>query len=47
MLGALATRLDIPREVWLATLEERIPDQLLELNRQAFAAGEELAASTV
>jgi indolepyruvate ferredoxin oxidoreductase beta subunit len=43
LLGALATRLDIPTEVWARTLEERIPPRLLELNRKAFAAGMELA----
>lgn len=47
MLGALAARLDIPRASWLKTLEERIPEQLLELNRKAFAVGEELAAGVV
>jgi Pyruvate/2-oxoacid:ferredoxin oxidoreductase gamma subunit len=35
----LAERLDIPQEVWDKTLEERIPERLLELNRQAFREG--------
>ncbi len=39
MLGALAERLDIPHAVWEKTLEERIPERLLELNRKAFAEG--------
>ena len=39
LLGALAARLDVPLEVWDGTLEQRIPSQLLPLNRQAFAAG--------
>ena len=39
MLGALAERLDIPQEVWDKTLEERIPERLLELNRKAFREG--------
>ena len=39
LLGTLATRLDIPEEVWEKTLEERIPPRLLELNQKAFAAG--------
>jgi indolepyruvate ferredoxin oxidoreductase beta subunit len=43
LLGALATRLDIPAEVWAGTLEGRIPPRLLELNRKAFAAGRDLA----
>ena len=41
LLGALASRLDIPLEVWGRTLEDRIPPQLLELNQRAFEAGRE------
>jgi indolepyruvate ferredoxin oxidoreductase beta subunit len=41
LLGALASRLEIPQEVWVRTLEERIPPKLLDLNRRAFAAGRE------
>jgi indolepyruvate ferredoxin oxidoreductase beta subunit len=39
LLGALAARLDIPSDVWKKTLQERVPQGLLELNTQAFAAG--------
>ncbi len=39
LLGALSTSLDIPAEAWDATLGERVPTHLLELNRHAFAAG--------
>lgn len=39
LLGALAERLDIPDAVWRETLQERVPQGLLELNTQAFAAG--------
>ncbi len=39
LLGALATHLDIPGEVWQKTLEDRVPEKLLKLNRVAFAAG--------
>lgn len=39
LLGALAGRLDIPREVWEKTLAGRIPQRLLPLNQKAFAAG--------
>ncbi len=42
LLGALATHLDIPGEVWQKTLEDRVPEKLLELNRGAFAAGREI-----
>jgi indolepyruvate ferredoxin oxidoreductase beta subunit len=47
LLGALSTRLDIPAEAWERTLEERIPAKLLELNRKAFAAGQEAAGVKV
>lgn len=47
VLGALAPHLDIPLKVWQQTLEERIPKQLLALNREAFSAGNELAGSLV
>ncbi|MFQ6045643.1 MAG: indolepyruvate oxidoreductase subunit beta [Gemmatimonadales bacterium] len=39
LLGALATLLDIPTEVWRKTLETRIPERLLALNMAAFDAG--------
>jgi indolepyruvate ferredoxin oxidoreductase beta subunit len=45
MLGALATRLDLPQSAWDDTLEARIPAQLLALNRDAFAAGRDAVAS--
>ena len=41
LLGALASRLDIPEETWERTLRERIPPKLLELNQKAFSAGRE------
>jgi indolepyruvate ferredoxin oxidoreductase beta subunit len=47
LLGALASHLDIPESVWEETLEGRIPERLLELNRKAFLAGGDLAASPV
>lgn len=43
LLGALSTHMDIPGEVWHKTLEDRVPEKLLELNREAFAAGQEMA----
>jgi len=45
LLGALASRLDIPQAVWEETLEGRIPARLLELNRKAFAAGQEVSVN--
>jgi indolepyruvate ferredoxin oxidoreductase beta subunit len=47
LLGALAAHLDIPSEVWEKTLEERIPDRILALNREAFAAGREMVPGPV
>ena len=44
LLGSLATHLDIPAEVWEKTLEDRVPEKLLELNRKAFAAGQEMSS---
>lgn len=45
LLGALSASLDIPPETWESTLQERIPEKLLALNQQAFAAGRELSAA--
>lgn len=39
LLGVLSTYLDIPPQVWERTLETRIPDRLLALNRRAFQLG--------
>ena len=39
LLGTLAGHLDIPGDVWTRTLEGRIPDRLLSLNKKAFSAG--------
>jgi indolepyruvate ferredoxin oxidoreductase beta subunit len=45
LLGALSASLDIPQETWESTLQERIPEKLLALNQQAFAAGRQLTMS--
>ncbi|MGD8866808.1 MAG: indolepyruvate oxidoreductase subunit beta [Gemmatimonadales bacterium] len=47
VLGVLAALLDIPADVWERTLESRIPKQILALNQQAFAAGQEFVSSLV
>ena len=47
LLGTLSAHLDIPQAVWDETLTGRIPAKLLDLNRKAFAVGQELAASPV
>lgn len=43
LLGVLSQFLDIPNEAWDRTLEGRIPQRFLEINRRAFARGRELA----
>ncbi len=45
LLGVLAALLDLPTDAWDRTLASRIPQGLLELNRQAFAAGRSWVAS--
>jgi len=44
LLGALAPSLPIAADVWERTLSERVPERLLELNRQAFEAGRRAVA---
>jgi indolepyruvate ferredoxin oxidoreductase beta subunit len=39
MLGALSTRLQLPEAAWETTLRARVPEALLQLNLDAFAAG--------
>jgi indolepyruvate ferredoxin oxidoreductase beta subunit len=41
LLGTLAKRLAIPAEVWERTLEERVPEKYLQLNKAAFGIGNE------
>lgn len=47
MLGALAEALDIEDGIWDSTLNDRIPERFLSLNRDAFAAGRAAARSRV
>ncbi|MFQ5575832.1 MAG: indolepyruvate oxidoreductase subunit beta [Anaerolineae bacterium] len=44
LLGALSTRLALPADIWRDTLNARIPERFLEINRRAFALGQKLAA---
>ena len=44
LLGALSTFLDVPQETWLEVIEARVPPRYVELNRQAFLQGRQLAA---
>ena len=43
LLGAASLYLNIPQETWEATLEDRLPARLVEINRQAFAQGMQIA----
>ncbi|MFB0535142.1 MAG: indolepyruvate oxidoreductase subunit beta [Anaerolineae bacterium] len=43
LLGAASLCLSISEEIWKATLEERLPAELLEINRKAFAEGRRVA----
>ena len=39
LLGALAKRMDIPKEVWLSVIEKRVPPKTVEINKKAFELG--------
>jgi indolepyruvate ferredoxin oxidoreductase beta subunit len=41
LLGALAARLDLPEEHWLAAIRAALPERLHELNEKAFRLGKE------
>ena len=43
LLGAASPHLNISEEIWKATLEDRLPAGLLEVNRKAFAEGRRVA----
>ncbi|HIC93866.1 MAG TPA: indolepyruvate oxidoreductase subunit beta [Anaerolineae bacterium] len=44
MLGALSALLDVPPELWLEVIAERVPERYAELNRRAFLKGREAIA---
>ena len=39
LMGVLASRMDLPEDVWQAALTKQVPAKFLELNRRAFALG--------
>ncbi|GAB4269501.1 indolepyruvate oxidoreductase subunit beta [Thermincola ferriacetica] len=39
LMGVLAKKMNIPREVWDRALDNKVPARFLELNKQAFEAG--------
>jgi indolepyruvate ferredoxin oxidoreductase, beta subunit len=41
MLGALSALLDVPEDVWLNVIHERVPERYIALNERAFAVGRE------
>jgi len=41
LLGALSSLLDVPEDIWLEVIEQRVPARYVELNRLAFRRGRE------
>ncbi len=39
LLGALSAHLEVPEEIWIAVITERVPERHREINRRAFLAG--------
>ena len=39
LIGAMASSLDIPEELWLDAVEKTVPPKFLEMNKRAFALG--------
>ena len=39
LIGAMASSLDIPEELWLDAIEKTVPPKFLEMNKRAFALG--------
>jgi indolepyruvate ferredoxin oxidoreductase beta subunit len=39
LLGALSSLLDLPEDIWLEVIEQRVPARTVELNRSAFRRG--------
>jgi len=39
LIGAMAARMDLPKEVWQAAIQETVPPKFLEMNLKAFDAG--------
>jgi len=44
LLGALSSLLDMKPDPWLEVMETRVPQKLIEINREAFAEGRKAAA---
>lgn len=39
LIGAMARRMDVKKEIWLGAVEHCVPERFLELNRKAFELG--------
>jgi indolepyruvate ferredoxin oxidoreductase beta subunit len=39
LLGALSRRMDIPPEIWIEAIRNKVKPELFEVNRQAFELG--------
>ena len=39
LLGAMAKKLDLPKEVWIDTIQETVPPKFIDMNLKAFELG--------
>ena len=39
LIGAMAKKLDLPKEVWTDTIKETVPSKFIDMNLKAFELG--------
>lgn len=39
LIGAMAKKLDLPKEVWIGTIQETVPPKFIDMNLKAFELG--------
>ena len=39
LIGAMAKKLDLPKEVWIDTIQETVPPKFIDMNLKAFELG--------
>ena len=39
LIGAMAKKLDLPKEVWIDTIKETVPSKFIDMNLKAFELG--------
>ena len=39
LIGAMAKKLDLPKEVWIDTIKEKVPSKFIDMNLKAFELG--------